>query len=803
MRALLLLLVWFSLSAEAQQLTIQGTVADSATKKPLEYVTLSLKTEQNQAVKTELTGQDGTFTLSKLKTGKYLLNVIYVGYSAKSLPVDLSDSTLTIKDLGTIYLKSGSTNLKEVVITAEKPIIKQEIDRLSYDLQADPESKAKSVLEMIRKVPLLSVDAQDNVKLKGDANFKILINGRPSSMMERNAKDILKSMPASTIQKIEVITTPPAKYDGEGLAGIINIITNKKVDNGYNGSINMNARVPNWGPGIGSSFTGKNGKWGISAYGGASADKAPLTSSLNDRTSLGDNATRLVQNGFRKSNGENGYFGSELSYEIDSLNLVSAQVNINGNSQNGLQSQSSVLNGTNELLQRYNLSNISDGTGAGTDASLNYQLGFKADKNRLFTVSYKFSQYISDDSYSSTLTDPLNFSTPDFRQNNTEKPSEQTYQVDYVHPVKKLNIEAGVKAILRTNKSEFEFLSLNPGTQQFEADALRTNNFDNTQNILAAYNTYQFEYKSWGFKAGLRLEQTVVKANFISANKNLNQNYFNFIPSVSVKRKLNETSNLTFGFTSRLQRPGIYRLNPFVDRSNPSFERSGNPDLQPMTNKSFELGYSRFKKGNININVQYMLFRKLVMPITSLNAETNVILSSYANTGRARLVGGNFNINYPLTKEWNISAGTRLGYGWVEGMINGVFIKNEGLMPSAFMSNSYKFDKGWNVSADVNYNGKDISIQGKTGTFVGSSFSVNKDLIKDKFSFSATASNPFSKYRKAENMAWGNNFSQYSSNQEFWRSFSASMNYKFGKLNGGIKKNRRSINNDDLEGRNR
>ncbi len=173
--------------------------------------------------------------------------------------------------------------------------MKQEVDRISYDLQADPESKVFSVLDMMRKVPLLSLDADNNILLKGNSDFKILINGKPSSMVERNYKEILRTMPASSIERIEVITTPPAKYDAEGLAGIINIITNKKLDNGYNGSLNFSERFPNGGPGFGGSFSAKFGKIGMSAFGGASIFKSPQIINSTSRNTFGDENTILTK----------------------------------------------------------------------------------------------------------------------------------------------------------------------------------------------------------------------------------------------------------------------------------------------------------------------------------------------------------------------------------------------------------------------------------------------------------------------------------------------------------------------------
>ncbi|RZK34065.1 MAG: TonB-dependent receptor, partial [Pedobacter sp.] len=244
---------------------------------------------------------------------------------------------------------ASPTQLKSVSITADRPLIKQEIDRISYDVKADPESKVNNVLEMMRKVPMLSVDGDDNIQLQGNSNYKILVNGRPSGMMERNPKDILKSMPASSIERIEVITTPPAKYDGEGLVGIINIITFKKADNGTNGTVNLSERFPVGGPTMGGSFTAKLGKFGIATNAGGSLNSSPLLDNTNSRITL-NNPTNLWQYGSRDQSGKSGYAGAELSYEIDSLNLISAQINYNANDNESLSNQFSTLNNSQKLL---------------------------------------------------------------------------------------------------------------------------------------------------------------------------------------------------------------------------------------------------------------------------------------------------------------------------------------------------------------------------------------------------------------------------------------------------------------------
>ncbi|MBC8052261.1 MAG: TonB-dependent receptor [Sphingobacteriaceae bacterium] len=798
------LLVWIIKPAMAQtkiDYQIKGSVTDSTSQKPLDYITVNLKTEKNIPVKATLSKTDGSFVFERLKPMKYSLGIIGVGFKAKYITINLTDSLKSVHNLGVITLSKVSNKLKEVAITVDKPIMTQEIDRISYNLQADPESKGSNVLEMMRKVPLLSLDAEDNIQLKGDKNYKILINGKPSSMVERNPKDILRSMPASSIEKIEVITTPPAKYDADGLTGIINIITHKKVDNGYNGSFNINERFPVGGPGLGGSFTVKQGKFGTSGFGGASLYNSPATTNITSRHSVSSFTAApqnsLIQSGTKKSDNRSGYFGGEISYEIDSLNLISAQFNTNGNQNDAFSNQLSVSTGKTE--HNYRLANDNTGKGRGLDAAVNYQMGFKSNKNRLLTFSYRFMEYSNDQFNSLEVTNTDAYFRPDYRQNNESSSAEQTFQVDYTHPVKKLTVEAGIKGILRNNNSDFRYDSLNTNGL-FTTDANRSNKFKNTQSVYGVYNSYQYNLKNWGFKAGLRLEQTVIDADFISTSSQLQKTYLNLVPSASINMKLKNMSNLTLGYSRKIKRPVIYHLNPFVDRSNPNFETSGNPNLRPASASGVELKYSKFKKGSFNVGLGYERYVKMIMPMSTFDSVTNITRSTPGNTGTARVFSTSVNINYPLTKKWNVTVNGQVAHGRVSAIVNNKPATNQGVMYYVSASTGYRLEKGWRLNSNVMFNGPNLTLQGSSNTFIGSSFSVNKDLVKDKLSFSASANNPFAKFRYFISETKGPDFSQESNNQSYLRTFNTSLNYRFGKLKSALKKNKKGIINDDTGG---
>lgn len=792
-------------TAQRQMVTysVNGTVQDSANSKALDFITVNLMKDANTSVKVDYTKADGSFVLKTSEKGKYTLVVIGVGYKILKVPVDLTDSLHAAIDLGRLALTPAVLGLKEVVVTATKPIVNQEVDRITYDLQADPESKVNNVLEMMRKVPLLSLDGDNNLFMKGNSDFKILINGKPSSMMERSYKDVLRSMPASSIERIEVITSPPAKYDAEGLAGIINIITNKKVDNGYNGSLNISERFRVGGPGLGGSVAAKMGKFGISAFGGANIYNNPQTRNRADRSTFGNAATTFLDlSGTNRTKNRNGYIGLEMSYEVDSLNLISTQLNLNGGRSEGYQTQVSSLSGGNSVLQGFRLKGENDGNGRGVDVSLNYQKGFKADKNRLLTLSYRVFSFENNQKGDLDISDRVDYALPDYRQNNDQRFSEQTFQIDYIHPWKKLTIEAGVKGILRNNNSDFQYLTGDEETGQYVVETHMSNKFRNTQNVYGAYNTYQYNFKKWSVKAGARIEQTVIDADFITTESQIKRNYFNVIPSISVSRKLKDNRGINIAYTQRIQRPGIYQLNPFVDRSNPNFERTGNPELRPALVNDVQLGFNSSKKVSLNINLGYNFFRDLFFPVSVYDPVTKITRTSFGNTGTAKLPSMNLNINYPITKKWNVSLNGRMAYGMVRGEVNGILIRNEGLMYFGSLASSYKLEKNWRVSANLNANGPSVQFQGTSNAMVSSSFSISKDLVKDKVTFSASANNPFNKYRTYYNETFGPDFRQNTYRYDYFRSFNLSLNYKFGKLKEAIKKNKRGIRNDDVQGGN-
>ena len=778
---------------------LKGIIEDSLTHQGLAYITVRLKDDKETAVKAVISEENGSFTISSLEPLHYSVVVVGAGYEQKSIQLDLSKSEIKSVDIGVIYLGEQVKHLKEVFVTADHPIIKQRADRIVYDLRADPESKSNSVLGIMRKIPFISMDGEDNILLKGNSSFKVLINGKPSRSLEDNLKAILRSMPASTIEKIEVITTPPSKYDAEGLVGIINIITIKNLSDGFNGTLNGNWNFPIGGPGVGGSFTGKKGKFGISAFGGGSIFNSPQTSYNNSRVTFNVAPTNLVQGGFHKSNNKTIYFGTELSYESDSLHLLTSQINFNGSRSTDNISQASNLSGSSGILQQYDLLNNNKATGYGIDAGINYQIGFKASKNRLLTLSYRYSTNLNNRNNNVALSKHINFTVPDYRQNNHQQFREHTIQLDFVTALKRLNIEGGLKGIIRNNNSDFGYSSLNSTNGQFDTDLALSNDYTNTQNVFSAYNSYQIAVKSWNINTGVRVEQTVIRAIFLSTATVAKQNYFNVIPSIAISKNFKDQSSINFGFSQRIRRPGINRLNPYVDRSNPNFESTGNPNLRPVLLNDISVGYGSNKKLSVNMGLDYSFMNNLDLQIANFDPNTQVTRTSYANTGKSSSFGGNFYVGYPISKAWNVSLNGNVMYLRLEGIVDGALINNNRLMYSLALSNGFHFNKGWGINADLNVISRNpTGLQGYSNGFVSTAFSANKEIVNNKLSFSAGVKNPFTKYRDNITKTFGHDFNQLYKSRDYYRSFSIGLNYNFGSLKDGITKSKKVIENNDM-----
>ncbi|WP_293788571.1 outer membrane beta-barrel family protein [uncultured Pedobacter sp.] len=796
-RFLVLIFIFSAVFCYGQaSISLVGKVADSSTKHFIPLVSVSFSAVGFDVKKSTLTDTSGYFTFEVSPRYDYILTISCIGYEQKTITVhkDWLKSTKTF-NLDTIYLPRKSKKLDEVIVTGNRPKIRQEIDRLIYDIQADKDHKVLNVLEMMSKVPLLSLDGEENVLLKGSGSYRIFINGRPSAMFVNNPKEALRAMPASSVKQIEVITTPPAKYDAEGLAGIINIVLNKKLVDGYSASIGINYNNT-VGTGENLTLSGKKGKFGITGRAYLFQDFERHLQKSVWRQTFSPYQSSFSQSGDYSFKGSYFTESVELSYDIDTLNLLTASINFTNTRYDDQTLISALsLNDQQQLFQSYQARNLNPQRESGLNLDVNYQKGFKNKKDRLLTLSYQYQHAPERQTNDVYFTNKQNYTMSDYWQKNQASLTEQTFQADYVHPVSKFTFEGGGKAIFRNNTSDFTTGLLAPINGSTNSYLQPDDEFTYSQNIFSLYQSWRFKIKSIELKTGLRLEHTIVNGDFVTQQQSLNTSYTNLIPVISIQHRLKQGA-LNFGFTQRINRPGIGQLNPFVNRANPAFASSGNPDLKAVLKNNLELSYSRYGKANINISSSYSFSNNTIQTVTTL--VDSIAYTSFENLGKDRGLSLNLSVSYPFTKALSVTLNSELNYVWLKGTYNNYSFTNSGLQGYAYGNVSYDFKENWRFSLASTLRGRDIFLQGSSNGYIASTFRVSRNLFQKKFTVAATANNPFSKYRYVLAKTNGIDFIQERNTQRFYRSFSLSLNYNINNLKSSIRKNDRGIKNDDL-----
>lgn len=758
---------------------ISGTVLSSDTHEAIKFASVAIIRKSDlQIVGQSVTDLNGKFEISITDDAAHLLRISLLGYHIYNKEIDDRQELI----LPAISIEPDTKELNEIIISAHSPLIKQEVDRLSYNVQEDPESKYSSLLDILRKVPLITVDAEENIKLKGSSSFKVLIDGHTSSLVVNNPKDIFRAMSSVNILRIEVITIPPAKYDGEGLAGIINIITLKNSLDGYNANAGTSYKFPN-GLRNNGNLNYKRGKLALTTYGGWNENNTPQTTFSVIRQNLSTQAV-TNQQGSARTKSDQGFISGQVSYEADSLNLFSATASYSGGKSH---KNSTVLTQQNEqLFQQYRIDNDGRMHQDTYELGADYQKNFRKNKGQLLSFSYRFSSAENKQSNILTASELINYSAGNYYQENVTKLNEHTAQADYAQPLKYLTIEAGIKTILRNAASD--------------GLAAYTDDFNYSQDVFSAYNSYQLNLKKWILKAGLRMESTNVSAYFSNSGKLNIPDYTNLLPSIALQKKLSESENLNFGYAKRIQRPGILQLNPYIDRQNPYFITFGNPSLKPEQTQTFSTAYSSYKqKLGVSAGLSYSYSNNPIQYISILDDDA-ITRGTYQNLGRNSSLELNLNMNFRLSQRLAFSMNAQLAQIWLKGQVDQLSLSKKAVTASGFMNFNYNMGNNWKSSLNFQYYSPAITIQSKSSPYYYSSLGLSKAVFNKKLNISGSFSNPYLKYLDYQIKTTDPRFSQLSHNDIVYRRFNIGLSYQLGKLrDNSIRKTKKTIQNDDIK----
>ncbi|MDQ3141583.1 MAG: TonB-dependent receptor [Bacteroidota bacterium] len=780
---------------------ISGFIIDSITQKPLAYANVVVREAlEDKELDGVLSEENGGFRFKELKNMKYEIVISYLGYESKIIGPFKVNKDNPDHQLGKILISESISELDAVTVVGQKDLIENKIDRMVYNAERDITSKGGNAADVLRRTPMLTVDLEGNVSLRGSTNIRMLINGKPSSIMSSSVADALKMIPADVIQKVEVITQPGAKYDADGTAGIINIVTKTKKMNGVSGSINASAGTrSNF---LGSNISLRTGKIGFTGNLGGHLWRGVSESYTTRENFTGPINSALTQTGTGKNIGGGMFAQIGADYDIDDKNSLTGSVRFpfhlfsNKNTlltEQGIQPQPLLFDfeRESEVLNR----NI------GSDLSVDYRRTFDKDSDREFSISsqYSFNNRTSD--YSTDQFDVNHLLNYSEKGPNLSDNKELTFAADYLHPIsKKVNFEIGLKSILRNVISDIYYDTLQIASGAYLRDQSRNNYLDYDQNVASAYSQLTFPIiKDLTARAGLRYEQTFIKGNLQEGNGFKNE-YRNWFPSGLISYQLKDKSTLKLSYTRRISRPSMFYLNPYINYNDPTNISYGNPELDPELTESFELGYNWNKDiKNINISVYHKITNDLidnyrfVDSIGRTNATYNNLATNYSsgvsiNGGIMKLgkiiLNSTFNLYYQ-----------KLVSEQLEGL------KNDAFSFSMHMFGNVNVSPVWGITVFSFFNSPKLTTQGKQATWFAYNIGVRRDLWKKKGGVSLGIDNPFHKRMKLKTEFRSSEFSYNSTNDfEGW-GLRASIDYRFGKMEFGnsSKKKRKGSLNDDLK----
>ena len=759
---------------------ISATILDSLTKQPVEYATVSLvNTKTSKPVNGALTDAKGKVSIQNIAPGEYKLVVGFIGYTTKNVVVKTTPEKPD-NNLGNVLLAGSASTLNEVTIEGKKNVVENKIDRMVYNAEADATNAGGDATDVMRKVPMLSVDINGNVQLRGSA-VRVLINGKPSGTMANSVADALKMIPAEQIKSVEVITNPSAKYEAEGSGGIINIITKKSNAEGVSGSVNASAGTRQNNGSF--NLTAKSGRFSANtALGGFFAFPQETKTSFLNSTTSGD----ILQNGMSdwKRQGFNGSLG--LDYDFNAYNNLSTNAKFN-TFYNGGSSGSNIFANS---IPTGNIVGSSDMGNNNLDWNLDYRKTSKK-QGEEFSIAGQLIQgrntneFINDQRTAAGV--PISYT----ESSNVGKNKEYTLQTDYVYPfTKTVTLEVGAKGILRNIKSEF--------AQNSAQD------FDYDQNVGAAYSTIAFDLtKKIKFKGGVRGEYTEI--GFTDANGvPVKNDYFNLFPSAVLSQTIGGMTTIKLAYNKRVQRPSLAYLNPFLNETNPYSVMQGNPDLNPELSHNIELGYSTFIKGSmLNASLFYRRTQNIIENINreyiSQNTGVEGILTTYTNVGTTQSFGANVFASYNPTPKWTLMTNLGVNTYEINSAGSGLQGMNEGtyLNYNLFLRSATAFKGGWNLELFGVVNSPRYTFQSKTDPMFFYGGGVKKDIMKKQASVGLNLLNPFNRdlHIKTVSQA-GGSLGQTSNIYYPLRQIGLNFSYKFGKLKFTEKK---KIKNDDVK----
>lgn len=796
---LLLLIGNFALAQRPQnfqntvKISLTGKVIDEETQQPLEYATVTLKNDRfPDRLQGGITNEKGNFNFEVLP-GKYTVTTEYISFEK-----DIKEGLVLreAKDLGTIELGMEVNSLNEIELVAERTEVEIRLDKRVYNVGKDITVRGGSVSDVMDNIPSVSVDVEGNISLRGNDNVRILINGKPSGLVGLSGPDALRQLPAESIERVEVITSPSARYEAAGTAGILNIILKREELAGFNGSFILNGGAPTTYGGS-ASLNWRNKKLNLFS-----------TTSYNNGESLGG--------GVFNSEYFNGDQASTYTNETRDYNRNRERFFVNVGAEYFFDDNTS-LNISGFLRHSDNESNnstiIEDLNAAG--ATLNrlgrYQDEIEEDNSSQFTANFtkKFNdkghelviEFQSEKSSEDESDFADNTNVFDQASSTEEQQKRQLLQLDYVYPIdENTQFEAGFRGNYSQQDTDYQVYDINDNSRTLNTNL--TNYLGFTQNVNAAYTQYGKKINQFSYLLGVRMEHTKIVIDQRTADIYKEKKYADWFPTVNLSYEFDEKENITLGYSRRIRRPRSWSLNPFQSLTSLTFFRQGNPDLDPSYANTFDFGYlKRWEKFTLNGSIYYSTSKQVITRITEATGtivrvsddpiiDVPALRSTSINLAENNRAGTEFTLTYSPKRQVRISGNFNIFNSETIGTYENQVLDAEIVSWFARINASFPLPFGMTTQLRTFYRGPSATAQTESQGILSMSGAINKDLFNKKGTLSFRASDIFNS-RRRKSTTLTDNFTNYTEFQ--WRqpTYIFTFTYRINENKNNRKRNQR------------
>lgn len=737
--------------------TVTGKISDAETSENLEFVTVALYFARDTSFVTGgSSDQQGRFKISEVPVGKLFARITFIGYEEFDTKPFVIKSDQKDKFLGNIELQTSAKSLDEVTVTAERDVMELGIDRKTFNVSQDLNSVGGSMTDALKNIPSIDVDSEGTLSLRGSSNVTIFIDGKPSNLTSSSDADILDQIPASSIERVEVITNPSAKYDPEGTSGIINIVLKKDRKGGVNGNV--------------SASVGNNNKYNLSAGVNARVSRVNIYGNYSGRyqeryvnkdlhqNNLDANGDLTDYNNQTSKRNDERYshmFKGGLDYDINDYNNVyfSATYNTGYNNKDE-DLYLDYFNADNSIIDQVYRVNESKRDSENQEYNFGYRKTF-VNPSQTLDVSGQYSDglrtnngFYKEYDNNEGVIDP----NPIFEQQNTSPERSRIYlgQIDYVQPIgENGTLETGWKTTVRDIQTDFFSESMNGGA--WTPDDSLNNNFNYNEQVHALYVMYRHEFGQWGVQGGLRAEQAFTTSqledNAVTEEQTVNNDYFALYPTFHIAYKFSDMREASIGYSRRVNRPRGRTLNPFPDYSNPQSLRQGNPYLKPEFIDAIEATYQHgWEDITLTGSLYYRYTHDAIQRVQSATPE-GVTIMTWDNVDNSQSYGAEAIATYNMTKWWKFTGSANVYNLLISGNAGDLNLSNQAWAMTGKLMSSTNLTKTLSLQVTGRFSSQRATAQGYIAPMGGVDMAVSQKLFKGKGTLQARVTDVFNTYK--------------------------------------------------------